>query len=112
MKNLFSSSKAPFVMLAVLVLVNILTYKIPLRIDLTSEKRYSLSAPTRSLLKNMEEPVTIEVFLKGEFPAVFRKLQNTTNDLLADMKAYAGNNLNIKFIDAENFIAEQDQLQL
>jgi ABC-2 type transport system permease protein len=112
MKKIFSSSKAPFVMLAVLVLVNILAYKIPLRIDLTSEKRYSLSAPARSLLKNMEEPVTIEVFLKGEFPAVFRKLQNSTNDLLADMKAYAGNNLNIKYIDAENFIPEQAQLQL
>jgi ABC-2 type transport system permease protein len=82
------------------------------RIDMTAEQRYSLSAPTRSLLKNIEEPVTVDVFLTGEFPAVFRKLQKSTDDLLHEMKAYAGNNLIIRYTDANSFIPEETREQM
>lgn len=80
--------------------------------DMTAEQRYSLSAPTRSLLKNIDEPVTVDVLLTGEFPAVFRKLQKSTDDLLHEMKAYAGNNLTIRYMDANAFIPEETREQL
>lgn len=79
---------------------------------MTSEKKYSLSAPTLSLLKNIDEPITIDILLTGEFPAVFRKLQNSTSDLLNEMKAYAGNKIKIQFTKADAFISPQVQTQL
>ncbi len=39
------------------------------RIDLTNENRFTLSAPTKKLLKNIDEPVVIDVFLKGNYPS-------------------------------------------
>lgn len=59
------------------------------RFDLTKEKRYTLSSATKDLLKNLDEPVTIEVFLKGDnFPSGFKKLAITTTELLKEFKEY------------------------
>ncbi|MFN8265605.1 MAG: Gldg family protein [Chitinophagaceae bacterium] len=112
MKKLFASSYGWAVLLLLLILINTAALWFPVRLDMTAEKKYSLSAPTRSLLKQLKEPVTIDVFLKGDFPAVFRKLQTSTNDLLTEMKSYAGNNLKIRFVDATGFIPEEVQVQL
>ena len=81
----------------------------PVRIDLTREQRFSLGPATRSLLKQLNEPVTVDILLTGEFPAVFKRLQQSTADLLAEMKAYAGPNLVVRFTRAEAFIPPQQQ---
>jgi ABC-2 type transport system permease protein len=107
MKQLIHSKYSWAFLLMGLLLINAAVQYIPLRADLTAEQRYSLSAATRTLLKNIKEPVTIDVFLNGEFPAVFRKLQNSTSDLLTEMKSYAGPNLQIRFVNAEELIPEE-----
>ncbi len=56
------------------------------RFDLTKEKRYTLSKATKNLLKNLDEEVQIDVFLKGEFPAGFKKLANSTKEFLGLLK--------------------------
>lgn len=107
MKQLIHSKYNWAFLLIILLVINTAVQHIPLRADLTAEQRYSLSAATRTLLKNIKEPVTIDVFLNGEFPAVFRKLQNSTSDLLTEMKSYAGPNLQIRFVNAEELIPEE-----
>ena len=83
--------------LGLVILVNWLAGTWHNRIDLTAEKRYTLSAPTRLMLKNLQEPVTIEVFLDGEMPAGFKKLANTTRDMLQDFKELAKGNIRFIF---------------
>ena len=63
-------------LLLALVVVNLLASFVHFRFDLTEEKRYSLSQPTQTVLENLKEPVRVDVFLKGDFPAGFRKLSN------------------------------------
>jgi ABC-2 type transport system permease protein len=112
MKKILGSKYSWLVIVTALVAVNFLASAFKFRLDLTSEKRFSVSAPTRSLLKNIDSTITIDVFLKGEFPAVFRKLQNSTGDLLNEMKSYAGNKLQINFIKPEDFINEETRNNL
>lgn len=112
MNKLLSSKYSWLVVLAALIIINIAAQQVRLRMDMTLEKKYSLSAPTRSLLKNIEEPVTVDILLTGEFPAVFRKLQNSTNDVLNEMKAYAGSKLIIRYSDANAFIDDEEKQQL
>jgi gliding-associated putative ABC transporter substrate-binding component GldG len=69
------------------------------RFDLTQEKRYSLSKPTKGLLKNLDEPIRIEVFLKGDFPAGFRKLTNSVEEFLQECKEYGKGNVQYVFTD-------------
>jgi len=69
------------------------------RFDFTSDKRFTLNDKTRKLLGRTEKPVTITVFLDGELPAAFKRLQSSVMDLLADYKAYSKADLKVIFID-------------
>lgn len=74
-------------------LVSLLHY----RIDLTAEKRYSLSQATKDLLKRPESPVEIEVLLTGELSAGFKKLSIATEELLSEFREYGGTNIRYRF---------------
>ena len=67
------------------------------RVDLTAEKRFSLSSSTRELLKNIDSTITIKVFLTGDMPADYKKLSIATKDLLNEFKNIAGNKLQVVF---------------
>src|SRR5690606_33664660 len=74
------------------------------RFDLTSDKRYTLSASTKKILGEVNDPVFIDVFLEGNFPAELRKLQTESKQLLEEFNAY-NSNVNFLFVDplsAEN----------
>lgn len=75
----------PFALL-LFVVVNVGAGFVPLRFDLTSEKRYTVSPATVSLLRELSAPLEVTVFLTGEFPAGFRKLQASTQQLLSLFK--------------------------
>lgn len=82
------------------VLLNVLASFVYSRFDLTEEKRYSLSAPTKVLLQSLEEPVVIDVYLEGdELPAVVRKFRNAVDDFLYEMKLSGGNKIQYRFIN-------------
>ncbi len=58
------------------------------RIDLTSEKRYTISPQSKTILSNVKSPVVAEIFLEGDLPPGFKKLQTAVTDELHDMKTY------------------------
>lgn len=81
-----------------LVLLNIIGNFVFHRFDLTSDKRYTLSTATKNILANVEEPIFIDVYLEGNFPAELRKLQTETKQLLEEFNAY-NSNVNFLFVD-------------
>ncbi|RTL58883.1 MAG: gliding motility-associated ABC transporter substrate-binding protein GldG [Sphingobacteriales bacterium] len=99
--TLLNSKFGWLVLLVLLVLVNVAAAYFKFRIDLTGEKRFSLSAPTKKLLQHIDSTITVDVLLAGELPADFRKLQVSTKDLLNEMKEYAGKKLVYNFINPE-----------
>ena len=101
MKRKFSEKKGLqwIGLLLAIFIINILASFFHFRYDLTEEKRYSLSTPTKNILRNLKEPLQIEVFLKGDFPAGFRKLANSIEEFLQECKEYSGGKLQYKFID-------------
>jgi ABC-2 type transport system permease protein len=78
------------------------------RIDLTNEKRFTLSNPTKKLLKKIDEPVTIDVFLKGNYPSGFRQLSASTNDLLREFKEIGGSKIKYNFINPDEVVTGTD----
>ncbi len=71
------------------------------RIDFTNEKRFTLSQATKKLLKSIDGPVTVDVFLKGNYPSGFRKLSSGTEELLQEFKEIAGSKFQYRFISPE-----------
>jgi gliding-associated putative ABC transporter substrate-binding component GldG len=88
-----------------LVAINYAASLLPLRWDLTADKRYTLSAATKNLVQKIEEPVTIDVFLLGEFPSGFRKLASATRDFLQLLKEVNGPNIQYRFISPDELQA-------
>jgi gliding-associated putative ABC transporter substrate-binding component GldG len=63
------------------------------RADLTAEKRFTLSAATKKVLTEIDTTLSIQVFLTGELPADYRKLNQAVQDLLSEFKSISGANL-------------------
>ena len=69
------------------------------RFDLTSEGRYTLSTATKKLITELEDVVYVRVYLEGDFPAGFKRLQRSTKEMLDEMRAYSNGNLEYEFIN-------------
>ena len=90
-----------FITLIIIVLVNVIGSFVYTRIDLTSEKRYTLSNTSKEILRDLDDYVYFRVYLEGDFPAGFKKLRKETKEMLDEFRAYS------KFIDYE-FINPSD----
>lgn len=85
-------------LISVLIAVNIAAYFVYGLYDLTEDKRYSLTKPTRELVRELDDRVFVTVYLEGEFPAGFRRLQSSTKDLLRKFRSLS-TKVNYQFID-------------
>ena len=74
--------------LVVIFLLNFLGQLFFERFDLTSEKRYSISDATKSLLAEVDDVVFARVYLDGELPPDYRKLQTAVKEMLDEFRAY------------------------
>jgi gliding-associated putative ABC transporter substrate-binding component GldG/gliding motility-associated ABC transporter permease protein GldF len=71
-----------------LLVINVFTQSIYKRFDLTKDKRYTLSQSALDIIKDVDSPLIIDVFLEGDFPSEFRRLQTETKELLEEFSAY------------------------
>ena len=78
------------VFLAIIV-INLISNFFFKRFDLTQDKRYTLSETTLNIIESVESPLYIEVYLEGNFPPEFKRLQNETKQLLEEFTAYNSN---------------------
>lgn len=78
-----------FLSLAIILFLNIISSFVFYRADLTSEKRYSLSDATKTMLRDLDDLVFFRVYLEGDFPAGFRRLRNATKEMLDEFRAYS-----------------------
>jgi len=88
-KNIFKNNKWNLVIVILgLIAINIIASFLYFRIDLTSEKRYSLSPATKNILKNLDDYVYFQVFLDGNLSPSYKRLQKTIIETLDEFKAY------------------------
>ena len=82
----------------IVILLNVIGSLRFFRIDLTAEKRYSLSDVTIELLNSFDEQIYVKVYLEGDFPAGFQRLQRETRQMLDEFRAY-NPSIQYEFID-------------
>ena len=99
MKKLFQNSISKVVIaLVCLLVVNYIAKQWHTRIDLTQDKRYTLSEVSKKTLAKIQNPIVIDVLLKGNIPTEFKKLQTETIQLLDEYVA-ANNNIIVNFVN-------------
>jgi len=82
------------------------------RIDLTTEKRYSLNPLSKKIVAKLDEPVTIDLFLAGELHPGFQKFQKEIKEKIADYNAYAEKRINLKVVDPYEIPEVKDREKL
>ena len=96
----------------IIVLVNVIgSFKFE-RFDLTSENRYTLSPVTKTLLGNLEDIIYVRIYLEGDFPAGFKRLQRSTREMLDEMRAYSNGNLEYEFINPSESVDEKTRREV
>ena len=83
----------------ILSLLNITAQYLYFRIDFTKEKRFTLHDKSKEILTKATDEITITVFLDGDMPSAFKRLQNATRDLLADYRSYAPSHIKVVFVN-------------
>jgi len=82
-----------------IVLVNYVASFFFTRIDLTAEKRYTLTNTTKNILTHLNDVVYVKVYLDGDLPYGFKRLSNSIKETLDDFRSYAGDNVQYEFIN-------------
>ncbi len=85
--------------LVTIILICFLSGHIFVRLDLTADKRYTLSTATRDILGELDDVVHVRVYLEGDLPVGFRRLRNATQELLDEFRVVAGSHIHYEFID-------------
>ena len=74
---------------AVVVALNVLVHFVPMRYDMTDDHRYSLSEPTKHMLKSLDASIEVTNYLDGELNAGFKRLRKALNETMDEMAVYA-----------------------
>ncbi len=85
--------------IGILIMLNLLASAYFFRVDLTQEKRYSLSDYSKETLDSLDRYLTVKVYLEGEFPPRIQRFKQAVRDMLTEMKVYGGNMIQFEFID-------------
>ena len=85
------------VILILLVALVIISYFYFFRIDLTSDKRYSIADQTKNLMAKMDAPLEVTVYLDGDLNPGFQRLKKSTAELLDELSVYSDKRITVKY---------------
>ncbi|WP_294202637.1 MULTISPECIES: gliding motility-associated ABC transporter substrate-binding protein GldG [Chryseobacterium] len=108
MKKIPFKSPLGILLFVILPLVIILAIS-GIRLDLTKEKRYTLSDNTIKVLESVHKPLVVDVYLEGDFPASFKQLQSETKFMLEEFRKI-NPKIDFKFIDPVKAKMSKDTL--
>lgn len=85
--------------LLILIAINIISSFVFFRLDLTADKRHTLSPATIDLLKSLDDKIYVRVYLKGDgFPADYQLFAQKSKEMLEEFRGYS-NQILFEFID-------------
>lgn len=93
--------KKAALLLLLLFIINSVNQHFFTRLDVTADQRYTLSETTKSIINKVEKNMFIIVYLEGDFPSEFKRLQLETRQYLEEL-AVNNTNINIRFKNPDN----------
>ena len=99
-KSLKSRSWLQFLMAAAaIILFASLSSFLRIRLDLTEDKRYTLSEQTRKVLRDLKNDIYIQVYLDGEIPIPLKRLKRSVREMLDEFRIASGRKIDYEFIN-------------
>jgi gliding-associated putative ABC transporter substrate-binding component GldG len=99
------------IVLGILVLVNVLSDNLFLRLDLTSDKQYTLSQATKDIVRELEEPITVTAYFSEDVPTQMTKTKRDFKEMLVEYNNLSKGMVVYEFIDpSANEMTEQEAM--
>jgi gliding-associated putative ABC transporter substrate-binding component GldG len=95
------------IFVGIIVVVNLIANKAYFRLDFTEDQRYTLSEPTKDLLGDLDDAVTVTAYFTEDLPPQLLKIKNDFQDLLVEYETRSDGNVVYKFINPN----ESDELE-
>ena len=112
-RNIKKQSLLQLILLvSILVLLNVLSRFVFSRVDMTQEKRFTLSSSSKQLSKDLKDIIFFKIYLDGDLPPGFNRLKNSLKELLDEFRVYSGDNIEYEFIDPSASSDEKEKMQL
>src|SRR5687767_9994187 len=113
-ENLIYSAIGLVALFLILIAVNFLVARVPTRVDLTEGNLYTLSDGTRRILRSLESPVKVKLYMsQGEaVPVPLRGFAQRVEDLVREFKSAAGDKVVIERLDPKPDSEIEDSAQL
>src|SRR6056297_4044097 len=92
--------------LGLVVSINVLSSYVFFKWDWTEEKKYTLTESTRNIIDSIQNPLYVRVLLEGQFPAGFKRLQNSTQEFLQDIQK-RNSNIEVQYENPSEGTTEQ-----
>ena len=109
MKNKKSVYTQILLVVAILVIVNFISFKFFFRLDFTEDGRYTLSEATKDILHSLDEPVTITAYFTEDLPPDIAIVRRDFKDLLVEYNNLSKGKVLYEFINP-NKDQESEQL--
>jgi gliding-associated putative ABC transporter substrate-binding component GldG len=97
--------------LGILILINFIAVRIFSRLDLTKAGVYTLSDASKTLVRNLDDRVTVKAYFTEDLPSPYNNNRRQVLDILNEYKAYAKGNLHFEFINPEGEKNEREAQQ-
>ena len=93
-------TKNTLILITGLIILNFINQSFYQRFDLTSNNRYTLSKTTKTIISKIDKPLFINIYLEGDFPSEFKRLQAETAQYLEELAA-KNSKIKINFINPD-----------
>lgn len=110
-KNTTNYTVTALMVLGILAVLNFFFFRHFSRIDLTQDKRYTLTPSSKESLAKLDDMVNIKLYISKKLPSYLVNLKRDITDLLDEYKAYSGGNLAVTLIDPTENPALQQELR-
>lgn len=99
------------IFIGIVVVVNLISEQMFLRLDFTADKRYTLSKATKDILEDLDEVITVTAYFTEELPPQLQKSRQDFEDLLIEYENRSGGNVVYEFINPNENEAEEQKAQ-
>lgn len=99
------------IFIGILVVVNLISDKLYLRLDFTADKRYTLSDATKDILEDLDDVITVTAYFTEDLPPQLQKSRKDFEDLLIEYENRSGGNVVYEFINPNEDEAEEQKAQ-
>lgn len=109
----FHSLSRIMLIIGIVAFANVLLSSVSWRLDLTANRQFTLSQPTKNIIQKLKNPATIKVFFSKQVPQHLLSIKQDTEDLMAEYGRIGKNNIIIQYIDPkgdESLAAEAAKL--